>query len=180
MHRLIISLILVFVTAVICQAQMWQQNDQIFNPSGIPSLPFSQPRFADLDNDQDMDMILGNISGPPLYFENTGSQTSPHFQVGESLFASVQELDCEIGVCAALDADGEVRIDENHLAAADGMQPDDGMVLQGEFRFQFAQSAVPIFVVGQQGAERLEIVHRLQAREEVLQVITEIIVSCRH
>ncbi|MBT3227962.1 MAG: T9SS type A sorting domain-containing protein [Candidatus Marinimicrobia bacterium] len=108
MHRLIISLILVFVTAVICQAQMWQQNDQIFNPSGIPSLPFSQPRFADLDNDQDMDMILGNISGPPLYFENTGSQTSPHFQVGESLFASVQELDCEIGVCADLDADGDL------------------------------------------------------------------------
>ena len=96
------------LSSVHVQAQMWQQNDLIFNPSGVPSLPFSQPRFADLDDDQDMDMILGNINGPPLYFENTGSVTSPHFQPGDDLFDSVQELDCEIGVCSDLDADGDL------------------------------------------------------------------------
>ncbi|MBT4036092.1 MAG: T9SS type A sorting domain-containing protein [Candidatus Marinimicrobia bacterium] len=108
MSSLSIKLLLITISVVICQAQMWQQNDQIFNPSGVPSLPFSQPRFADLDNDQDMDMILGSISGPPLYFENTGSLTSPHFQPGDNLFASVQELDCEIGVCVDLDADSDL------------------------------------------------------------------------
>ncbi len=87
---------------------MWLQNDIIFNPSGIPSLPFSQPRFADLDNDLDLDMILGNISGPPLYFENTGSTTSPHFQPGDTVFASVEELDCEVGVCVDLDGDADL------------------------------------------------------------------------
>ncbi len=102
------SIIGLLLSSVVCQAQTWQQNNQIFNPSGIPSLPFSQPRFADLDNDNDMDMILGNISGPPQYFENTGSASSPHFQTGDNLFDSVEELDCEIGVCIDLDGDGDL------------------------------------------------------------------------
>lgn len=89
-------------------AQMWQQNDNIFNPSGIPSLPFSQPRFADLDGDGDQDLILGSISAAPRYFENTGSASSPHFQPGADLFAEVEELDCEVGVCIDLDADGDL------------------------------------------------------------------------
>ncbi len=108
MQRNSLKLLILALSVVLCQAQMWRQNDLIFNSSGVPSLPFSQPRFADLDNDQDMDMILGNISGPPLYFENTGSQTSPQFQPGDNLFASVQELDCEMGVCIDLDADDDL------------------------------------------------------------------------
>jgi len=108
MYRFRNSIIGLILSAVICQAQMWQQNDQVFNPSGVPSLPFSQPRFADLDSDNDMDMILGNISGPPLYFENTGSITSPNFQSGDDLFNTVEELDCEVGVCADLDSDGDL------------------------------------------------------------------------
>ena len=90
------------------QAQMWQQNDNIFNPSGIPSLPFSQPRFADLDNDGDQDMVLGSISDAPLYFENTGSASNPSFQQGDDLFIEVSELDCEVGVCVDLDSDGDL------------------------------------------------------------------------
>ena len=94
--------------ASMLQAQMWHQNDQIFNPSGIPSLPFSQPRFADLDNDGDMDMILGSVNGPPQYFENSGSSSSPNFQPGDDLFALVLGLDCEIGVCVDLDNDTDL------------------------------------------------------------------------
>ncbi|NQV41654.1 MAG: T9SS type A sorting domain-containing protein [Candidatus Marinimicrobia bacterium] len=108
MHRSIKTLILILSISMVCIAQMWQQNDLIFNPSGVPSLPFSQPRFADLDDDNDMDMILGNISGPPLYFENIGTLTSPQFQPGADLFESVEELDCEIGVCIDLDADNDL------------------------------------------------------------------------
>jgi hypothetical protein len=39
-------------------AQPWQQDNTMFNPSGIPSLPFSQPRFVDLDADGDMDFFF--------------------------------------------------------------------------------------------------------------------------
>ncbi len=100
-------IIILFITNL-GYAQIWQQNDVIFNPSGIPSLPFSQPRFADLDNDGDQDLILGSISSSPQYFENTGSATIPYFQAGNDLFAPIQELDCEIGVCTDLDHDGDL------------------------------------------------------------------------
>ena len=89
-------------------AQPWQQNDLIFNPSGIPSLPFSQPRFADLDGDGDFDLILGSIDEPPLYFVNDGSASDPSFQGGPDIFAAVSSLDAEMGVCADLDADGDL------------------------------------------------------------------------
>lgn len=91
-------------------AQSWQQNDLIFNPSGIPSLPFSQPRFADLDNDGDFDLILGSISDPPRYIENTGTSTSPRFQPGDNLFSEINELDCEVAVAVDLDGDDDLDI----------------------------------------------------------------------
>jgi hypothetical protein len=38
------------------------------------------PAFADLDADDDFDLILGRYStGPPRYYENTGSRTAPVF-----------------------------------------------------------------------------------------------------
>ncbi|NQV50494.1 MAG: T9SS type A sorting domain-containing protein [Candidatus Marinimicrobia bacterium] len=107
MFHLLISFILL-LAAHTSMAQEWQQNDLIFNPSGIPSLPFSQPRFADLDNDGDNDLILGNINEPPLYFENTGSATLPQFQPGAQIFSGVQALDCEVGVCIDLDNDNDL------------------------------------------------------------------------
>ena len=108
MRRSTKALILILCLSIACEAQMWQQNDLIFNPSGVPSLRFSQPRFADLDNDQDMDLILGNTSSPPLYFENIGTLTSPQFHQGADLFNSVEALDCEVGVCIDLDADDDL------------------------------------------------------------------------
>jgi hypothetical protein len=89
-------------------AQPWQQNDLIFNPSGVPSLPFSQPRFADLDADGDFDMVLGSIDDPPLYFVNDGGASDPSFQGGPDIFAPVSSLDAEMGVCADLDTDGDL------------------------------------------------------------------------
>ena len=89
-------------------AQPWQQNDLIFNPSGVPSVSFSQPRFGDLDADGDHDLILGSIDQAPLYFENSGTPTTPAFQAGPDLFAPVSALDAEMGVCVDLDDDGDL------------------------------------------------------------------------
>jgi hypothetical protein len=90
------------------QAQDWQQNDQIFNPSGIPSLLFSQPRLADLDADGDLDLILGSSESPLLYYQNTGTPTAPAFSEGPDIFAPVSELDAELGVCIDLDGDSDL------------------------------------------------------------------------
>ncbi len=100
--------LLVVMTCSRSQAQDWQQNDQIFNPSGIPSLAFSQPRFADLDADDDFDLILGSIAGPPLYYQNIGTANDPAFQAGAPIFAVVDPLDAEVGVCSDLDDDGDL------------------------------------------------------------------------
>ncbi len=89
-------------------AQPWVQNDAIFNPSGIPSLPFSQPRLADLDNDGDYDLIIGSIDEHPLYFENTGNNATPTFEPGPDYFSMVEYLDAEMGVCNDIDGDGDL------------------------------------------------------------------------
>jgi len=99
--------LLLIVDATLSYGQNWQQNDLIFNPSGIPSLRFSQPRFADLDADNDYDMILGSIDAAPSYFQNSGSVNDPAFQAGADIFAPVDPLDAEVGVCVDLDADGD-------------------------------------------------------------------------
>jgi hypothetical protein len=90
------------------QAQDWLQNDAIFNPSGIPSLFFSQPRFADLDADGDYDLILGSTESAPLYYENTGTATIPAFSPGPDILAGIDLLDAEVGVCVDLDDDGDL------------------------------------------------------------------------
>ena len=90
-------------------AQNWAQNDAIYNPSGIPSLFFSQPRFADLDADGDFDLILGSSEEPLLYYVNTGSATAPAFSAGPDIFAPVDPLDAEVGVC--VDIDGDLDLD---------------------------------------------------------------------
>ena len=90
------------------KSQPWQQNDLIFNPSGIPSLPFSQPRFSDIDADNDSDMILGNINENPSYFENTGTVSNPAFHAGPDIFSNVSSLDAEMGVFIDLDNDADL------------------------------------------------------------------------
>jgi len=103
----VFSFLLGFFITSILTAQSWQQNDAIFNASGVPSLPFSQSRFADPDGDGDQDMILGNLHDAPFYIENIGTITSPTFAQGDDIFSSISYLDAEMGVCADLDNDGD-------------------------------------------------------------------------
>jgi len=100
--------LLLTVAAITAHAQDWEQDDGIFNPSGIPSLPFSQPRFADLDGDGDLDLVLGSVVDHPLHFENTGGVAAPAFAPGADIFAGLDPLDAEMGVAVDLDDDGDL------------------------------------------------------------------------
>ncbi len=101
-------ILLLGLTASPAPAQDWEQNDQIFNPSGIPSLTFSQPRFADLDGDGDFDLMLGSSELTLRYYQNTGTPTNPAFSAGPDIFAPVGELDAEVGVGIDLDDDTDL------------------------------------------------------------------------
>jgi len=109
MKQIIVLIFLLgfFITNTLT-AQPWQQKDEMFNSSGVPSLPFSQPRFADLDADGDQDMILGNLNDAPVYLENLGSSTNPVFSPGFEIFTGISPLDAEMGVCTDLDNDGDL------------------------------------------------------------------------
>jgi hypothetical protein len=103
---LILFLILLGVQSIF--AQMWEQDNSIFNPSGIPSLSFSQPRFADLDSNGTKDFLLGTTSRSPLYIKNIGTAIIPHFVIGENLTETISDLAAEMGVCADIDSDGDL------------------------------------------------------------------------
>lgn len=64
MKRIIMPLAILCLLGALT-AYPWVQDDSVFNPSGIPSLSFSQPRFADVDGDGVLDFWLGNISAAP-------------------------------------------------------------------------------------------------------------------
>jgi len=109
MHKILIVLsLLAMILFTPVHGQPWLQNDAIFNPSGVPSLPFSQPRFADLDGDGDFDMVIGSTDGAPYYMENVGDLTTPHFVPGADLFSNINSLDAEVGVFYDIDNDGDL------------------------------------------------------------------------
>ncbi len=57
----------------------------VSNPFGLPgNMGLALPAFADLDNDGDMDLMLGGYEGVFNYFENTGSKSSPVFNTMQS------------------------------------------------------------------------------------------------
>ncbi len=89
-------------------SQPWIANDELFNPSGVPSVTFSAPHFADLDNDSDLDLILGGSNVGILFLENIGSVTDPQFSLTEFVTHDINSLEGEIAAAGDLDSDGDL------------------------------------------------------------------------
>lgn len=104
----VIILLCALSLSALTYADGWRENSSLFNSSGVPSLSFSQPRFADLDGDLDLDMIIGTTTSKPVYLTNVGTAQAPEFALLEEPFDSVLEIDAEMAVFHDLDADGDL------------------------------------------------------------------------
>ena len=55
-------------------------NRIAINPFGLSDAgTYANPTFADIDNDGDSDVFVGNTEGNTLFFRNTGTASSPVF-----------------------------------------------------------------------------------------------------
>lgn len=80
---------------------VYVQNDSMF--SGIDVGDYSDPTFADLDNDMDVDIIVGNSTGKLQYFENITTGWAAPVTLGISVLG--------YGTPCLVDFDGDLDFD---------------------------------------------------------------------
>ena len=82
----------------------------IQNPFGLTAVDeFAIPSIADVDNDGDLDMLVGEYYGSMQYFENVGSITNPQFAAPiENPFELVSTNELAFPEFADLDDDGDM------------------------------------------------------------------------
>lgn len=93
---------------------VWEQELHVFENIDIPPVsgpPFSAPALADIDNDQDQDLVVGvrgSSSLNDLYFyRNEGSQLNPDWQEENGVFV-ISEGELAVPEFADLDNDGDL------------------------------------------------------------------------
>ncbi len=62
---------------------------EFFNPSHVESVTNHRFAFGDLDDDGDLDMIIGEYQGRLLFYRNTGSPMSPQWSQELSVLADI-------------------------------------------------------------------------------------------
>jgi hypothetical protein len=108
----IIYLFLVIIFSSSAYSQNWLKVDSVFAVSGVTVKNFSAPFFADIDNDGDIDLFLGNITDVTDFFRNNGSNFPATFTKDTSLLWSIysgglQNTNSDYPVLADLDNDGD-------------------------------------------------------------------------
>jgi len=80
------------------------------NPFGLTNVgSSSEPTFADLDGDGDLDAFVGEYTGDTIYFENSGTSTSPAFAAASANpFGLSSVLVAGAPSFADLDGDGDL------------------------------------------------------------------------
>tara|TARA_R110002050_G_scaffold200591_1_gene335598 strand:- start:155761 stop:157065 length:1305 start_codon:yes stop_codon:yes gene_type:complete len=82
----------------------------VLNPFGLTAVDqFASPTIADLDNDGDLDLLVGEYNGSLQYFENTGSANNPQFATKiQTPFGLSSTYEFAMPAFADIDDDGDM------------------------------------------------------------------------
>ena len=84
---------------------VWSENTSMFNEILYRENP--SPVFTDLDDDEDLDLIIGGQVGDLFYYNNTGTPEMPEWREENSKFAGVTVPENSSPVFSDLDGDGD-------------------------------------------------------------------------
>lgn len=73
--------------------------------NGIVAPNYSFPCFADVENDGDIDLVFGKISGEITFYENSGTQFIPEWEKNDVLFSTIKVPQSSTPSFADLDGD---------------------------------------------------------------------------
>ncbi len=106
--------LLYFENTGTASAPVFIQRTGAANPfNGVDAGYRSDPTFADIDGDGDLDAVVGEENGVPLYFENTGTTAAPLFVQRTGVanpFSTVSVIGRNTPALADLDGDGDLDV----------------------------------------------------------------------
>lgn len=110
LKRILGTALLVFGLLFINDAKAQWFEEPVENPFGLSSTYYhSFPAAADLDNDGDLDLLVGEYFGDMQYFENTGTASEPAFAApSENPFGLSSTYYNALPTFADLDNDGDI------------------------------------------------------------------------
>ncbi|MBI2428218.1 MAG: T9SS type A sorting domain-containing protein [Ignavibacteriales bacterium] len=76
--------------------------------SGVTVPSYAYPCFADIDKDGDYDLTFGKIGGELVFYENTGTSTSPAWQLNNDIVSGIEVPQNSSPAFADLDGDGKL------------------------------------------------------------------------
>ena len=114
------------------------------NPvAGIDVGDASAPTFADLDNDGDLDLVVGEWDGDLLYYENTGTPNQPNFTERTGYANPLGYVDLfgrSIPTFADLDDDGDLDLVMGEWDGDTHYYENTGTHSQPTFRIRFGDA----------------------------------------
>ncbi|MBU1680802.1 MAG: T9SS type A sorting domain-containing protein [Bacteroidetes bacterium] len=84
-------------------SNVFEENTTMF--AGISFPNYSSPKLADVDNDGDIDLVVGRISGSLDFYENKGNKQKPEWLKNNDLFAGISVKQSPNADFADLDGD---------------------------------------------------------------------------
>ncbi len=70
------------------QEWSWNTSNELLNPSGITIQPPTSPFLFDIDDDADLDLVIGQGDGTIVLYRNNGFPNTPRWQIDSSYFAN--------------------------------------------------------------------------------------------